>query len=144
MTAVTLALPEREIPDRQPVVSPDLAEFLPILNRLRFIAQCCRAQARLDLGEACASIHASYEASLEAAATAMVRVVSEATERRMTFLAPGSAAISTDEAWLARLIERSIERDFASVEFLLRQRVPSSKHHAFRSIIRMVAGLIDR
>ncbi|MCH2077276.1 MAG: hypothetical protein MK180_10385 [Rhodobacteraceae bacterium] len=144
MTAVTVALPAEVLADREPSVAGDLAELLPILNRLRFIAQTCRAQARLDLGTACAAIQASYEASLETAATLMVRVVNEALERRMTFLAPGSKSMSSDEEWLVRLIERALEHDTISVEFLLRRRVPRQNHHAFRSIIRVVAGLIDR
>lgn len=143
MTASMLATPYVDAPAEHAGASRDLAAFFPVLNRLRFLAQCCRAEARLDLGTACATIHACRETSLDAAATSMIRVVSEAVEGHVTFLAPGSRHMSFDEEWLMRTLERASARDSVSVEFLLRRRVAKRNHHAFRAIIRAVAALLS-
>ena len=143
MTALMLVTPYSTTPDSVGGVSSDLSAFLPILNRLRFLAQSCRANARVDLGTACASIHACPQTSLDTVAKAMIQVVSEAVEGRVTFLAPGSREMSFDEEWLLRALERASAGDTISVEFLLRRRVARRNHHAFRSIIRVVGGLLN-
>ncbi|MEM1232823.1 MAG: hypothetical protein AAGH70_01725 [Pseudomonadota bacterium] len=142
MTASMIATPFLDAPAAHTGVSHDLAAFFPVLNRLRFLAQGCRAEARLDLGAACASIHACRETSLDAAATSMIRVVGEAVEGHVTFLAPGAQHMSFDEEWLMRTLERASARDTISVEFLLRRRVARRNHHAFRAIVRVVAALL--
>lgn len=144
MTALMLATPYAATPDIDGAVSSDLSDFFPILNRLRFLAQTCRAEARLDLGTACAMINACSQTSLDTVAKAMIQVVSEAVEGRVTFLAPGSRDMSFDEEWLVRALERASAGDTVSVEFLLRRRVTPRNHHAFRSIIRVVGGLLER
>jgi len=72
----------------------------------------------------------------------MIRVVSEAVEGHVVFLAPGAPNMTFDEEWLMRVLDRAANRDALSVEFLLRRRVAPRHHHAFRSIIRAVASLL--
>ncbi|MEL6913116.1 MAG: hypothetical protein AAFP13_01315 [Pseudomonadota bacterium] len=142
MSAVLLAAPQGA-PDLAPVSKePAFAALRPLLNRVRFLAQKCRAEARLDLAVACAAIHACPERSLDAVATSMVRVLAEAVDGHVSFRAPGAVDMSFDEEWLLRLVDRAIARDTVSVEFLLRRRVPRHNHHAFRSIIRAVSGIL--
>ncbi|MEM9436396.1 MAG: hypothetical protein AAGA15_05090 [Pseudomonadota bacterium] len=142
MNASMLATPFVETPSGHSGVSRDLADFFPLLNRLRFLAQGCRAQARLDLAAACSAIHADKDKSLDAIATSMIRVVSQAVEGHVIFLAPGAPHMTFDEEWLMRVLDRARERDFVSVEFLLRRRVARQHHHSFRAIIRAVASLL--
>ena len=142
MTASMLATPYASVPLADKAVSDDLARFMPLLNRLRFLATTCRADARLDLASACSAIHVDRERSLDALATAMIRVVSEAIDGHVIFLAPGSPNMTFDEEWLTRLLDRAAQRDTVSVEFLLRRRVPKRNHHAFRSIVRAIGALL--
>ena len=141
VSAMMLATPFVEAPADHSGVSRDLALFFPLLNRLRFLAQKCRADARLDLTEACSAIHAERSTSLDRIAESMIRVISQAVEGHVVFLAPGSPHMTFDEEWLVRLLDRGTAKDTVSVEFLLRRRVAPRHHHAFRSIVRAVAAL---
>ncbi|MEM1099935.1 MAG: hypothetical protein AAGH73_00195 [Pseudomonadota bacterium] len=142
MSAVLLAAPQ-SAPDHSPAPEETaFAALRPLLNRVRFLAQTCRAEARLDLAVACAAIHACPEKSLDAVATSMVRVLSEAVGSHVSFRAPGAADMSFDEEWLLRVVDRAIAKDTMSVEFLLRRRVPARNHHAFRSIVRAVSTIL--
>ncbi|MEM6729503.1 MAG: hypothetical protein AAF618_13455 [Pseudomonadota bacterium] len=142
MTAAMLATPYIDAPADHSGVSRDLAGLLPLLNRLRFLAQTCRAEAKLDLAEACSAIHADRGRSLDGLATSLIRVVSQAVEEPVFFLAPGARHMTFDEEWLMRVLDRAIARDGASVEFLLRRRVAARNHHAFRSIVRAVGHVL--
>ena len=142
MTAAMLATPFLEAPADRSGVSRDLAAFFPLLNRLRFLAQGCRAHAKLDLAEACAAIHADRDRSLDAIATSMIRVISQAVDGHVIFLSPGAPQMTFDEEWLMRLLDRATHKDTVSVEFLLRRRVTSQNHHAFRGIVRAVGELL--
>ncbi|MEM9853782.1 MAG: hypothetical protein AAF841_04935 [Pseudomonadota bacterium] len=144
MTAQTLATPFLEEPAENTGVSKDLAQFFPLLNRLRFLAQSCRADARLDLSEACLLIQTDHSRGLDAIATAMIRVVSQAVEGHVVFLCPGSPHMTFDEEWLMRLLDRASRQDTTSVEFLLRRRVCRRHHHAFRSIIRTLGRVLRK
>ncbi|MEM8592131.1 MAG: hypothetical protein AAGF13_06350 [Pseudomonadota bacterium] len=142
MTASMLATPYLDAPNERAGVSRDLADFFPVLNRLRFLAQTCRAEAKLDIAEACSAIHVDREKSLDVIATSMIRVVSQAVDGHVIFLAPGAPTMTFDEEWLMRVLDRAAERDFLSVEFLLRRRVAARHHHAFRSIVRAAGSLM--
>lgn len=142
MAAATLSIHNRVDREQQIPRSDTLTSFQPVLNRLRFLAQGCRISCRLDISEACAIVHADKHKSLDAVATAIIRVLSQAVNGHMTFLSPGSHQMSFDEKWLVRVLDRAAARDTISVEFLLRSRVCRHHHHAFRSLIRAVAPLL--
>jgi len=55
--------------------------------------------------------------------------------------APGARHFSFDEAWLLRLIERSLVQDAESVAFLISSRIPYEHR---RSIAFLVEGLVAR
>ncbi|MEO0484342.1 MAG: hypothetical protein AAF092_00370 [Pseudomonadota bacterium] len=137
-----LPLPaQTQAPEARPPCT-SLTPLLPVLNRLRFLAQTCRATARLDLQEACALIHADRCRERDALAAALIRVLSQVMDRRVVFLSPGAPEMTFDEQWLLRVLACAANRDTPSVEFLLRSRVAPRHHHAFRSIVRAVGALL--
>ncbi len=115
---------------------------LPFLNRLRFHAQACRSSARLDLTEACALISHRKDTSLDGYARVLVQVCNQAVERPMRFFPVGQSEYSFDERWLIQLLSCAVSRDYASVQFLLRCRVAPAKHHAFKTVLMGIAGLL--
>lgn len=142
MAAAMLATPFLDAPSAHSGMSSDLAKLLPLLNRLRFLAQTCRSEAKLDLAQACSAIHVDAAKSLDGLATSLIRVISQAVEEPVIFLAPGARHMTFDEEWLLRVLDRAIARDGASVEFLLRRRVAGRNHYAFRSIVRAVGQVL--
>lgn len=113
------------------------AGHLLLINHLRFIAMECRAKARTNLFEACALLHATRGASLDAHAEALVRCLGEALGKPARLLTPGTSELTFDEKWLARLAVASATSDQDSLRFLIGSRVAHENR-------RMVAFLIGR
>lgn len=114
-------------------------QYVPLLNRLRFLSAKCRSAARLDLFKACALLSDAPETAGEGFATALVRTLGQALEHPPVFYGPGRKDRSFDEDWLLRVIERTAAGDAESVSFLLRRRV--ARHHT-QALAFLISGYV--
>ncbi|WP_425037916.1 hypothetical protein [Primorskyibacter sp. S187A] len=111
-----------------------------VLNHLRFVAMGCRVKRYTTLFKACALLQADKSASLSAHADALMRCLNEALGKPARLMAPGSAELSFDEAWLVQLSEAFARGDEASQTFLLNSRV--AREH--RRLIGFLMGQITK
>ena len=117
-------MPLRSLWAADPVPLPQPVVPAPqMLNMLRFVAMRCRAKRRTGLFEACALLHVTRSASLEAHAEALVRCLSEVLGTTPRLHAPGISETSFDEAWLVQLGQAIDRQDKNSVAFLMRSRI---------------------
>ena len=115
----------------------------PLLNRLRFLAQSCRTKARIDMAEACRVLGEQTGQAQDKTAELLVRVLGQAFERPMVFHLPGADALSPDEAWLSRVMDRLQARDHSSVAFLMRSRVVPYRRHSLQLVLSALISATD-
>jgi len=96
---------------------------LTFLNHLRFTSMACRAKPRADLFEACALLHVTRTANLQAHTDALMRCLAQALGKQPMLHAPGTIETSFDESWLVQLGQATARQDDASLAFLLKSRV---------------------
>ena len=97
---------------------------LDALNYVRLVALDCRAAARADLFHACAVLSQDQGVAKHAFAETLAKCLPQVLGCKPVLYAPGICEMSFDEAWLVRLIQSSIRKDFDSFSFLIRSRVP--------------------
>lgn len=133
---VPLHLPTSTTPEVEGAPGGSPVHMRNLLNHLRTVALACRAAARTDLFEACATLSTDRKVAKSAYAEVLMKCLSQALGATPIMFRPGVTEISFDEAWLLRLVETAQTGDEDSFSFLLRSRVPG---HARRN----VAGLIN-
>lgn len=135
MTAHATAFPAA------PDACPQVPEHLwPVLNRLRFQAVLCRAQARLDFFTACALIDPAAQVPSDDRMRMLLRVMGQALPSEPIFFRPGETELSFDERWLIAVIDAYARDDRDSLEFLVRRRVDPAKRRLFALL---VSGVSD-
>ena len=125
-----LQIPSRTARVARPALS---GRSRTLINRLRAEALTCRASARLDFFQACASIGTSN--SEDRVAIILVRVLGQALDRCPRWLRPGEKSFSFDEAWLARVIEAFQNQDIDSYTFLTQSRISEEKRRGFKTLL---------
>jgi len=113
--------------------------LLPFLNKLRLEAVECRAHARLDMIEACRLLESDVDLASEKYARVLVRVIGQALNKQMEFLAPYTLQRSFDEDWLLRLLDCCQRGDMDSYVFLLLRRVPKPKRNSIDQLLKTIA-----
>jgi len=108
-----------------------------VLNLLRVQALRCRASARAELFDACATLANAAQVDDGAYAKTLIRCLTEALGEAPVLYRPNVEEISFDEAWLLRAINAS-QYDRGSFEFLIRSRV---RKIAQRSLGALVSGM---
>lgn len=110
------------------------------LNHLRFTSMACRAKPRADLFEACALLHVTRSANLQAHSDVLMRCLAQALGKQPILHAPGTVETSFDENWLLQLEQATVGRDDASIAFLLKSRVlPEHRRLILFLVIRISA-----
>ena len=112
----------------------------PFLNHLRFVAMGCRSMRRTDLFEACALLHVTKTATLQAHAEALMRCLHEALGKRPQLFAPGVVQTSFDEKWLVELGLACDRQDTNSVRFLLKSRVAPEHQRLVSFLMHRIAA----
>ncbi len=119
--------------------SDDVAHIVPFLNKLRFLSFECRASARLDLFQACSVLDLDSAKASDNYARILVRVIGQALDKPMEFLAPGSEIRTFDEDWLLRVLDCRMRNDTDSYLFLLMRRVPAAKRSSLDLLLKNIA-----
>ncbi|MEM8579992.1 MAG: hypothetical protein AAGF50_02190 [Pseudomonadota bacterium] len=111
------------------------------LNLLRLVGRDCRAKARADLFQACATLSVDSSAAKMAHAEVLMRCLSQALEKTPIFYRPGEQSLSFDEAWLLQLASAIARGDTDSRTFLLHSRIVP---HARRNCAFLVSAIVDQ
>ncbi|MCV6598072.1 MAG: hypothetical protein OIF40_13440 [Mangrovicoccus sp.] len=112
-----------------------------ILDGLRQTKQRPGDWTQIEASAARQLLALDRSASLSLYITALSMGLTAAMGAKPDLNAPGTHHYSFDEAWLLRLLERSLAQDAESVAFLISRRIP---HAHRRSIAFLVEGLVAR
>ena len=100
--------------------------YLNTLNHLRLAAMGCRAEARIDLFEACALLCLDGEDAKRTFVATFVKCLSKSVHAHIKWFQPGTRELSFDEAWVVRCLMSIDDGDSGSLRFLLGSRVDKS------------------
>lgn len=127
----------------EPCKDDSLAYLMPFLNKLRFLSSQCRASARLDLFQACKVLDQDAAVASDSYARVLVRVIGQALDKPMEFMAVGSSVTTFDEDWLLRILDCLARDDIDSYLFLLIRRVPETKRNSLDLLLKNIADQLE-
>ncbi|MGB0661625.1 MAG: hypothetical protein ACPGNV_15790 [Mangrovicoccus sp.] len=114
-----------------------------VLNAFRIAHLNEPDEKQVDLFEACELLALDRYAAAQTYATALALSASQALGREVQFAAPGSGQLTFDEAWLLRLLDRSLVHDDESVAFLVSSRVAYCCRNSVAFLINGLAARLD-
>ncbi|MFT6091670.1 hypothetical protein [Sulfitobacter sp.] len=94
-----------------------------VLNNLRLAAMGCRVAARTDLFEACALLTLDGEDAKRTFVETFIKCLPGATQKQITWFAPGATELSFDESWVMRCLFCIWDGNASNLSFLLKSRI---------------------
>lgn len=94
-----------------------------VLNNLRLAAMGCRVAARTDLFEACALLTLDGEDAKRTFVETFIKCLPGATQKQITWFAPGATEQSFDESWVMRCLFCISDGNASNLSFLLKSRI---------------------
>lgn len=127
--------------ERSDVIEACSASVHPALSHLRFAMLTCRASARIETFEACASFTPAPDQALAGYAKLLVRVLTREMASAPVFFAPGTEETSFDEHWILRVLNRIADGDSDSLYFLIASRTSRAQCRSIATLFRAVERL---